>query len=479
VSPTQAWALSPLRVFPPSLDLAPRFFIPTTQHNNYNENHFHNNNPNPAEQPHQASKLAIPETEAAMATGKVFSLEGKGLKLDTAEDIKPHIQDLVDNQDVDEVRFLGNTLGIGASEELAKALATKKKLQIANFADIFTGRLLSEIPPALQAILQALLKLPNLHTIDLSDNAFGLNTQAPLVAFLAEHTPLEHLYLNNNGLGPEAGTLIANALTKLAQKKADAGTAKPLRTIVCGRNRLENGSMAAWAKVYAAHSGVTHIKMVQNGIRQEGISLLVTEGLKHTTGLQLLDLQDNTFTHTGAKALSQVIGTWTSLQDLGVSDCLLGAKGGVYLGNALKAGNNKNIEVLRLQYNDITINGVKLLAELETAVPKLRRIELNGNKFNEEDICITKLRDSLDSRREDAGADEDDENWGLDELDELESEDEDESEDEEEEEEDEEEEEGKKESILKQADQAEAANVPAQKSEDVDKLAEILGKTGI
>lgn len=65
-----------------------------------------------------------------MSGAKVFSLEGKGLKLTSAEDIEPHIQTLKENEDVEEVRFLGNTLGIGASEALAKVLQTKKKLQV-------------------------------------------------------------------------------------------------------------------------------------------------------------------------------------------------------------------------------------------------------------------------------------------------------------------------------------------------------------
>jgi Ran GTPase-activating protein 1 len=65
-----------------------------------------------------------------MAGSKTFSLEGKGLKLTTAEDIAPHLEELKSNEDVEEVKLLGNTLGIGASEALAKVLETKKKLQV-------------------------------------------------------------------------------------------------------------------------------------------------------------------------------------------------------------------------------------------------------------------------------------------------------------------------------------------------------------
>ena len=65
-----------------------------------------------------------------MSAAKVFSLEGKSLKFDTAEDIERHIAELRDNEEVEEVRFLGNTFGIGASAALAKVLETKKKLQV-------------------------------------------------------------------------------------------------------------------------------------------------------------------------------------------------------------------------------------------------------------------------------------------------------------------------------------------------------------
>lgn len=409
-----------------------------------------------------------------MAGHKVFSLEGQGLKLDNAEDIEPHIKPLYGSTDIEEIRLLGNTLGVGASEALAKALEPQKNLQIANMADIFTSRLLPEIPPALDAILKALLTLPKLHTIDLSDNAFGLNTQAPLVSFLSEHTPLEHLYLNNNGLGAEASTLIANALTTLAEKKREKN-APQLRTIICGRNRLENGSMAAWAQAFAAHPGITQVKMVQNGIRQEGITYLIKEGLRHAKGLKVLDLQDNTFTATGAKALTDVIHQWEGLQELGISDCYLGARGGVMLVEALREGKNQGLEVLRLQYNNIDAKGVKALADAQEKLPKLRRVELNGNKFNEDDVNVDRLKEVLHERREKYGPPlekGEHEDWGLDELDELEEE----SEEEEEEMSEEEEE---KEKELERTNEAEEANVAEEKSKSVDELADLLGKTEI
>ncbi|KAK4128684.1 RNI-like protein [Parathielavia appendiculata] len=416
---------------------------------------------------------------------KIFSLEGRGLKLDTAEDLEAHIADLRAMDDLEEVHMLGNTLGVGACKLLGEVLATKKTLRVANLADIFTGRLLSEIPEALSSLLTSILNLPNLNTINLNDNAFGLNTQAPLVAFLAAHVPLQHLYLNNNGLGPHAGILIADALSELHAKKEEArkqGQKVPdLETVICGRNRLENGSMTAWAKAFKLHNRVKEVKMVQNGIRQEGISHLLSEGLRHASRLEVLDLQDNTFTLLGAKALAQVAPGWAELVELGVGDSLLGAKGGVLLAKSLGKGQNKKLKILRLQYNEITAPGVKALAEaVEEALPVLQKLELNGNKFTEEDEYIIALQDLFEKRKEEQAGDvvvEDD--WGLDSLSDLEEESEAEEEEEGEEEEEEEDVEERAEKLIKEAEEAQEEPAAQRKDKEVDDLAEKLGKATI
>ncbi|KAF5981023.1 ran GTPase activating 1 [Fusarium coicis] len=416
------------------------------------------------------------------SSDKIFSLEGKGLKLDTAEDLEPHIAPLR-SADVEEVRILGNTLGVGACKLLGEVLATKKNLRVANFADIFTGRLLSEIPDAISSLLTSVLNLPKLNTINLNDNAFGLNVQAPLVAFLAAHVPLQHLYLNNNGMGPHAGILIADALSELHAKKEAArkeGKEVPdLETVICGRNRLENGSMTAWAKAYKLHNKIKVIKMVQNGIRQEGISHLLAEGLSHASKLEVLDLQDNTFTVTGARALSKVVANWTSLQELGVGDSLLGAKGGVLVADALAKGKNAKLETLRLQYNEITSKGIKAFATAaKDGLPALKRIEINGNILTEDDESIPVLQELLEERKEKFGGDiVNEDEWGVDELEDLEEPDSDVEEEEEEEEEIEPE--GRAEKLIKEAEEAQEEPVIPVKDKEVDELAKKLEKTEI
>ena len=65
-----------------------------------------------------------------MTLQKSFSLEGKGLKLSTEEDIEPHIVALKAMDDVEEVKLLGNTLGVGACKRLGHVLSSKQNLKV-------------------------------------------------------------------------------------------------------------------------------------------------------------------------------------------------------------------------------------------------------------------------------------------------------------------------------------------------------------
>ncbi|KAI9719549.1 MAG: hypothetical protein M1828_006178 [Chrysothrix sp. TS-e1954] len=414
-----------------------------------------------------------------MATD-TFTLSAPTQKFDDFSTLSPHVEPLTSSSaptSIKHISLSGNTLGVPAAESLASHLSKLAALESANLADLFTGRLLHEIPPALEALLSALLDCKKLHTINLSDNAFGRNTAEPLVRFLEKHTPLRHLILNNNGLGPEAGTLVADALVRLAEQKQK--TEQPmLETVVCGRNRLETGSMSGWAKAYVAHKdSIRSVKMVQNGIRPDGIQVLLRQGLGECKRLRLVDLQDNTFTSSGIAALAEVIPNWTELEDLGVSDCLIGNRAFEKLADTLAAGHNRDLQTLRCTYGEVEAGGVRRLVEVmkKGALDKLTRVELNGNRFSEEDPAIEELQQIMRER-----------DGGLDDLSDLEEmSDEDDEDDGSDADDDDDEEDGDKdrqreeEGVMKQTEQAEQQNVPQEKDEEVDELAEKLGKTGI
>ncbi|QRV83124.1 Ran GTPase-activating protein [Ceratobasidium sp. AG-Ba] len=393
---------------------------------------------------------------------RVFTIHGKGLKLTTREDIEPHLKELRAIKDLEEIHFGGNTLGIEACEALAEVLKGVNTLKIADFHDIFTGRLITEIPQALSALCDALKDKTSLIELNLSDNAFGGRVAKPMVPFLTENKHFQVFKLNNNGLGIEGGQIIAGALLANAQS-SDVHPTR-LRTVICGRNRLENGSAPDWAKAFAAHGGLTEVRMPQNGIRMEGIQE-IAQGLSKCSSLQVLDLQDNTMTESGSRAVAVALGSWSNLRSLNLSDCLLSPKGGIALATALKAGKCPKLEVLKVQYGEWDHRAINILAQaIQDKLPNLTTLELNGNRADPEDECITNIREALESHgHEDA----------LDELEDMEEFDEEEAEREEEEAE-------AKRGEASDEEESKVAAAVNQKLEDAaDSLADMMGKVHI
>ncbi|KAL7423130.1 Ran GAP Rna1 [Cryptotrichosporon argae] len=357
----------------------------------------------------------------ASADGKVFSILGKGLKATTRAELEPYLSELAAMDNVEEVHFGANSLGVDACEAIAEVLKDKKSLKLVDLADIFTGRLISEIPQALSALCTALKDHTSLVELDLSDNAFGGRCADAMVPFLETNTWFSVFKLNNNGLGVWGGTVVAGALLKNAEKCRAEGKPSSLRTVVCGRNRLENGSAPKWADAFAAHGRLREVRLPQNGIRMEGIAALAA-GLSKCPTLEVLDLQDNTATRSGTRSLVRVLAQWPELRTLNLSDCLLGKAGGIALAAALAAGTNKKLHTLKLQYGEFDARAIELLATaVSQHLSELTTLEINGNKANEDDECIAQLRKALEAHgHEDA----------LDELDDMEEPDEDEEEEE-------------------------------------------------
>lgn len=268
---------------------------------------------------------------------------------------------------------------------------------MADFADIFTGRLITEIPPALSAICDALKDKTSLVEINLSDNAFGSRSVDPIVPFLTHNRSFQIFKLNNNGLGPEGGAVIADALAESARLSKDDGKPSQLRTLICGRNRLQDGSSAAWAKAFAGHGSLVEVRMPQNGIRMDGIANLA-RGLAQCPHLEYLDLQDNTFGEVGSTAVAEALPVWTKLTFLNFSDCVLSNEGeGVSaVIKAIAGGSNQKLQTLQLQNNNMETESFALLAEGISKLHNLKTLELQWNEVDdEEDESLQTLVQSL------------------------------------------------------------------------------------
>ncbi|GJE88489.1 RNI-like protein [Phanerochaete sordida] len=393
-----------------------------------------------------------------VANPRNLSLHGAGLKLNTREDIAPHLAEY-DPEVVEEIHLGGNTIGIEAAQALAEFLEKTKVLKVADFADIFTGRLITEIPQALSAICDALKDKTSLVEINLSDNAFGGRSVDPMVPFLTTNRSFQILKLNNNGLGPAGGAVIADALLQSALLSKKEGKPSNLRTVICGRNRLEDGSASAWAAAFRAHGGLTEIRMPQNGIRMDGIAELM-RGISACTGLQLLDLEDNTFGDIGSKAMAEVLAQWPALHTLNLSDCHLAKEGDISpIVETLADGSNPNLATLRLQNNNFDTQTYQLLSDgVESGLGMLRLLELQWNDIEEDDEGLEILRRVLKGRGGKLVTDDDDE--------------------EEEEEEEEEDREPEQESRPPVPSESSEPKQVASKAED-DALAELMGKVSI
>ncbi|KAH7885415.1 hypothetical protein F5I97DRAFT_1810608 [Phlebopus sp. FC_14] len=338
-----------------------------------------------------------------MATNsRILDIRGRGLKLETAEHVAPLLEGY-NPQAIEEIHLGGNTIGVDASIAFASFLKKTTVLKVADFADIFTGRLITEIPQALTALCDALKDKSTLIEINLSDNAYGERSVKPMIPLLT-HNRFEILRLNNNGLGPAGGTEIANALAESARLSTAEGKKSNLKTVICGRNRLENGSASAWAEAFAAHGTLVEVRLPQNGIRMHGIRELA-EGLSKCPDLQYLDLQDNTFTEDGSKlgveSWANVLPHWPALETLNLSDCVLSNEGEVpLLLRKLAEGSNRKITTLQLQNNNLEAKTFELLANsISTHLSGLKFLELQWNDVEEDDENLDTIRAVLRERK--------------------------------------------------------------------------------
>ncbi|KAF8133697.1 hypothetical protein EV363DRAFT_1214161 [Boletus edulis] len=406
---------------------------------------------------------------------KILDIRGQCLKLNTAVDVQPLLEGF-DPTLIEEVHLGGNTIGIEAAQEFAKFLEKTRNLKVADFADIFTGRLISEIPDALKALCDAVEPKSTLVEINLCDNAFGVRSIEPLRNLL-QNNRFEILKLNNNGLGPEAGILIANWLKKSAELSKEKGLTSNLKTVICGRNRLENGSAPAWADAFAEHGSLEEVRLPQNAIWTDGIQAL-SEGLSKCPNLRYLDLQDNTFIKDGSKAAvdawAHTLPKLSALETLIFSDCVLSEEDDEEVPLPLKKlaeGSNQNLVTLVLQNNNLNASTFKFFADSLTPLPKLKRLELQWNDVDEDsEGYIDTIRQVMKKRNGKLFA--------------YEEEEEEEEEEVEEEVEKEEEEEKEKEQEAKEREEGGAKEqVPPKEArkldEDVSTLTDILSKVTI
>ncbi|KAA0725247.1 Ran GTPase-activating protein 1 [Triplophysa tibetana] len=373
-----------------------------------------------------------------------LSYKGLGLKLDNAESVKEMVQDIEQFQGLQSLKLEGNTFGVEAAQSIAKALEAKSELQQCHWSDMFTGRLRSEIPPALNSLGGALMTSgARLTEVDLSDNAFGPDGVKAIETLLKSSAcyTLSELRLNNCGMGIGGGRVLASALTECHKQSSGAGSPLRLKVFIAGRNRLENDGATALAKAFKLLGSLEEVHMPQNGINHAGITALAA-AMQHNPNLQVLNLNDNTFTKRGSIAMAEAISHLQCLQVINFGDCLVRSEGALAIAWALKEG-LPHLRELNLSFGEITETAALIVAKAAQDKADLEKLDLNGNCLGEDGCEALKetmegmnLGDMLGSLSDDEGEPDDDDD------DDEDSEDEDEDKDEDEDNEDAEEENG-------------------------------------
>lgn len=203
----------------------------------------------------------------------------------------------------------GNTLGVEAAEAIGEALKKHPEFRKALWKNLFTRRLKTEIPLALNHLGAGLIAAgAKLTVLDLSDNALGPNGMRGLEEFLRSPVcySLQELHLFNCGLGPEGGTMLSKALIDLHDNAQKAGSPLQLRVFIGGRNRLENTGAKAMSNAFRTLKTLEEIVLLQNSIFYQGI-ISLAESFKENVHLRVLNLNDNILRPKGAAKLAEVL----------------------------------------------------------------------------------------------------------------------------------------------------------------------------
>lgn len=272
-----------------------------------------------------------------------------------------------------------------AAEAIGEALQKHPEIKKAQWKDLFTGRMKTEIPLALKALGAGMITAgAQLTVLDCSDNALGPNGMVGLVDLIRSRAcyTLRELKLNNCGLGITGGKMLAEALSSCLESSASVGTPLSLRVFVAGRNRLENEGAKALAKVFGRLGTLEEVTMPQNGIYHPGVSAL-SLALSRNPEMKVLNLNDNTVRSEGAAALSDAMLSMPELKEINLGDCLLKTTGATLLAQALHDGHTK-LENLNLGFNEIGGEGGLAVAQAMANKTALKSLVLDGNQFGGE-----------------------------------------------------------------------------------------------
>jgi len=317
----------------------------------------------------------------------VCQIKGK-VKWDDPKDLEPMISEIMENKSkITSLELTHNSIGIECAKKLSSVISLIENLSSVNYRDLFVSRLKEDLPISLKYLIES-LKNKKISFLDLSDNAFGQIAIPSFDFFLKSAVSLEHLELENNGLGPEGAETVFNSLIQNEKIK--------LISLKVNRNRLEEKGALSLAKLIKKMKSFEHLEMFQNGISSEGMKEIFL-ALKENKNIKIIKINDN-FIKDSIKYLIEIIPELTQLKVMDVSDSLIGNKFGVELFKAISQ--MENIEEVYCNYNEIEDKSEqKKIFEFIKNSKNIKIVELKGNEINK-DLFKTyekNLKENLDN----------------------------------------------------------------------------------
>ena len=319
----------------------------------------------------------------------VCKIPGK-VKWDDVKDLEKMISEITENKSkIKSFELTHNSIGVECAKELSKAISLIENLSSVNYRDLFVSRLKEELPISLKYLMESSRlkeELPislkylmeslmnkNISFLDLSDNAFGPIAIPSFDFFLREATSLDHLELENNGLGPEGAEMVCNAL--LQNDKIN------LKTIKINRNRLEEKGALSLSKVLEKMKSLENLEMYQNGISSTGMKAIFL-ALKENKNIKSIKINDNCIKDS-IQYLIEILPELTQLKIIDISDSLIGNKFGIEFFKTISKLDN--IEEVYCNYNEIEDkNGQKEIFEYIQKNKNIKIVELKGNEINKD-----------------------------------------------------------------------------------------------
>ena len=300
----------------------------------------------------------------------VCQIPGK-VKWDDPKDLDKMVSEIAENKSkITCLELTHNSIGTECAKTLSEAIASIENLTSVNYRDLFVSRLKEDLPISLKYLMEALSD-KKINFLDLSDNAYGPTAIPSFDFFLKKTKYLEHLELENNGLGPEGAEMVCQALLENDNIK--------LKTIKISRNRLEEKGALNLAKVLQKMKSIEHLELFQNGISSKGMKEIFLK-LKENTNIQILKINDN-FTKDSIQSLIDILPELKKLKIIDISDSLIGDKLGCEFFKAIV--NINTIEEIYSNYNEIeSKEAQKEIFELIEKNKNIKIVQLKGNEIN-------------------------------------------------------------------------------------------------